>query len=106
MDDVSERATFSPKIGCKTDCCTAACEAIQQKTTQKRRNELIFQSFVFQGNFVLHGKPTGLRLEDISIKMLITGKLKCGILSDCCAAVRAHKRGNIKGNKSHAASVT
>lgn len=55
---------------------------------------------------MLHGKPTGLRLEDISIKMLITGKLKCGILSDCCAAVRAHKRGNIKGNKSHAASVT
>lgn len=55
---------------------------------------------------MLHGIPTGLRLEDTSIKMLITGKLMCGILSDCCAAVRAHEGGNIKGKNSQAASVT
>lgn len=78
MDDVSEQAknTYSPRIGCQTDCCSVVCEIIQRKYPQKQRNELIFQSFVFQGNFVLGGKATGPRLEDISIKMLITGEAR------------------------------
>lgn len=54
---------------------------------------------------MLGGKATGPRLEDISIKMLITGKLVCCILSDCSAAGRLNEGANIKGSKSHNASV-
>ena len=41
---------------------------------------------------MLHEKPTGPRLEDISIKMVITEKPRSCILSDPFAVVRAQPR--------------
>lgn len=68
------------------------CLQNNSKYTQKQRKESIVQSFIFQGNFVLHEtKLTELWLQDMSIKLLIIEKLPNKLLLHCVLSLKKGK---------------